>query len=168
MLRRCGTASSLFAHAAGVFRPPAQLRHYWQSLVITALFLVVSGYVGLWSGLFKVAWAVEWPSFAIVAAVTFVVPSLAEELVFRAGLAGRTGSIRAAAALVAFILWHPAQVWLGLPMAQDVFLDGRFLMITGALGATCTLLYRLTRSIWPAVILHWLVVLAWKGLTAPA
>lgn len=87
---------------------------------------------------------------------------------FRAGLAGRTGSIRAAAALVAFILWHPAQVWLGLPMAQDVFLDGRFLMITGALGATCTLLYRLTRSIWPAVILHWLVVLAWKGLTAPA
>ncbi len=136
--------------------------------MITALFLVVSGYVGLWSDLFKVAWAVEWPSFAIVVAVTFVVPSLAEELVFRAGLAGRNGTIRATASLVAFTLWHPAQVWLGLPMAQDIFLDWRFLMIAGALGATCTLLYRLTGSIWPAVILHWLVVLAWKGLTVPA
>ncbi|WP_300529161.1 CPBP family glutamic-type intramembrane protease [Maricaulis sp.] len=135
--------------------------------MITALFLVVAGYVGLWSDLFKIAWAVEWPSFAIVAAVAFLLPSLTEELVFRAALAGRAGSMRAAAALIAFILWHPAQVWLGLPMAQDLFLDGRFLIIAAALGATCTGLYRLTGSIWPAVLLHWLVVLAWKGLTSP-
>ena len=167
MLRRCGTASSLFAHAAGVFRPPAQLRHYWQSLVITALFLVVAGYVGLWSDLFKVALAAEWPSFAVLALLAFVVPSVVEELVFRVGLAGKTGKWRAGAALLAFTFWHPLQVWLGLPMAQAIFLDWRFLLIAAGLGATCTWLYRQTASIWPAIMLHWLVVLAWKGLTVP-
>ncbi|MFY0636840.1 MAG: CPBP family intramembrane metalloprotease [Maricaulis maris] len=102
-----------------------------------------------------------------VAAVAFIIPGLTEELVFRVVLGGRTGRIRAALAITAFVLWHPIQVWLGLPMAQTLFLEPGFLAITAALGLACTMAYRFSGSIWPAVILHWLVVVGWKGVTAP-
>ncbi|WP_323762368.1 type II CAAX prenyl endopeptidase Rce1 family protein [Maricaulis sp.] len=103
-----------------------------------------------------------------VAALAILVPALAEELVFRVGLAGRKGRIRATLALAAFVLWHPVQVWLGLPMAQPLFLQPGFLAITAALGLACTISYRTSSSVWPATVMHWLVVVGWKGLTMPA
>ena len=84
---------------------------------------------------------------------------------FRVILAGRTGRVRAVIALAAFVLWHPVQVWLGLPMAQPVFLEPAFLVMAALLGVVCTLAYRRSGSIWPAVMIHWLTVVAWKGLT---
>lgn len=98
--------------------------------------------------------------------MAFFIPALAEEGVFRILLAGRRGRIRASLALAAFVLWHPVQVWLALPMAQPVFLEPGFLLVTAALGLTCTLAWRLTGSLWPAVVIHWLTVVGWKGLMA--
>ena len=51
-------------------------------------------------------------------------------------------------------------------MAQPVFLEPGFLLVTAALGLTCTLAWRLTGSLWPAVVIHWLTVVGWKGLMA--
>ncbi|WP_291843110.1 CPBP family glutamic-type intramembrane protease [Maricaulis sp.] len=107
-------------------------------------------------------------SLLAIAAVAILVPALAEELAFRVILGGRQGHVRAALAILAFILWHPLQVWLGLPMAQPVFLEAGFLSTVAALGLACTLAYRLSGSIWPPVVLHWLVVIGWKGLTVTA
>ncbi|WP_170150319.1 CPBP family glutamic-type intramembrane protease [Maricaulis maris] len=107
------------------------------------------------------------PGLLAVAAVAILIPAFAEELVFRVSLAGRRGRVRAALAIAAFVLWHPVQAWLGLPMAQAVFLEPGFLAITAALGLACTLAWRISGSIWPPVLLHWLVVVGWKGLTAP-
>ena len=70
---------------------------------------------------------------------------------FRVALAGRQGFWRAALALALFVLWHPAQVWLGL-------------LIAAALGLTCTLAWRMTGSIWPAVAIHWVTVVGWKAV----
>jgi hypothetical protein len=39
-----------------------------------------------------------------------------------------------------------------------------FLAITAALGLACTISWRRSSSIWPAVALHWAVVVMWKGL----
>ncbi|WP_417487336.1 type II CAAX prenyl endopeptidase Rce1 family protein [Maricaulis sp.] len=102
-----------------------------------------------------------------LAALAIIVPALAEKMVFRVGLGGRKGRIRAALAIAAFVLWHPVQVWLGLPMAQPIFLEPGFLAITAALGLACTMAYRTSGSVWPPVVMHWLVVVAWKGLTVP-
>jgi predicted Abi (CAAX) family protease len=63
-----------------------------------------------------------------------------------------------------FVLWHPVQVCLGLPMAQAAFLDWRFLIIAAALGLACTISWQRSGSIWPAVFIHWAVVVGWKGL----
>lgn len=123
--------------------------------------------MGLSENLFKFALTDEWQAFAVVALAAFFIPALAEEMVFRVWLGGRTGWIRGGLAVTAFVVWHPAQVWLGLPMAQDLFLEPAFLAITALLGLTCTLAYRLSASIWPPVLIHWVTVVLWKGLTAP-
>lgn len=105
--------------------------------------------------------------FIAIAAVAILVPALAEEMVFRVVLAGRTGWLRGGLALAAFVLWHPVQAWFGLPMAQPVFMEPAFLAIAALLGLVCTLAYRRSVSVWPAVMIHWLTVVAWKGLAVP-
>ena len=70
-----------------------------------------------------------------------------------------------ALSLIAFVLWHPLQVWLDLPMAQPVFLDPAFLILVAVLGALCTILTHRSGSLWPAVVLHWIVVVSWKAGT---
>lgn len=96
---------------------------------------------------------------------TFFVPSLAEELAFRGWL--RKGApIAASLSLVAYILWHPLQVWLGLPFARPEFVDPRFLSLVAWLGLACTLSRIRSGSIWPAVIIHWGVVVVWIALYA--
>jgi len=68
------------------------------------------------------------------------------------------------ASLGLFVLWHPVQVWLGLPMAQAAFLDWRFLIIAGLLGMICTISWQRSGSIWPAITIHWAAVMCWKAL----
>ena len=87
-------------------------------------------------------------------------------MVFRVLLGGRTGWLRAALALAAFVLWHPVQVWLGLPMAQPAFLEPAFLAIVALLGLVCTLAWRRSGSVWPAVMIHWGTVVLWKAVAA--
>lgn len=167
MIKLCGTASSLFAVAAQALQTRPNRVEWGQTLLISALFTLTAGYLGLGENLFKFAPTAEWQAFAIVAVAAIFIPSFAEELVFRVLLGGKTGWIRAGLAISAFVLWHPLQVWLNLPMAQALFLEPAFLAITGLLGLACTIAYRVSGSVWPPVFIHWITVIAWKGLTVP-
>ncbi|WP_417483395.1 type II CAAX prenyl endopeptidase Rce1 family protein [Maricaulis sp.] len=120
--------------------------------------------IGTGAGLFTFARPADWPALIITALIAIIIPALAEEMVFRVLIAGRRGRWRAGLALILFVLWHPAQLWLGLPLAQPVFANPAFLTITAALGLACTLSWRRSGSIWPAVAMHWAVVVVWKGL----
>lgn len=42
--------------------------------------------------------------------------------------------------------------------------DSAFLLGTALLGYVCARLTIATRSIWPAIVLHWLIALGWKTL----
>ena len=42
------------------------------------------------------------------------------------------------------------------------FLNPWFLATVAVLGLLLTRLYVATRSLWPSIIVHWLVVVAWK------
>lgn len=167
MIERCGTASSIFADATSAVRTWPRLSEWGQSLLLFGVFALIAAYLGQHESLFKFSPTDEWAPFIAVAAVAILVPSLAEEMVFRVLLGGRTGWLRAGIAIAAFVLWHPVQVWLGLPMAQPVFLEPGFLRIVTLLGLACTLAWRRSGSVWPAVMIHWLTVVAWKGLTVP-
>lgn len=130
-------------------------RAWLETLVITGVFSVVALAVGLTSGFLH-------PETARTAAPplllrTFAVPALLEELLFRVLPPPRLWPLM----LAAYVLFHPLNAWLFLPEARDVFYDPAFLSLSALLGGGCALLYRRTRSLWPPVVMHWLVVAGW-------
>lgn len=108
-----------------------------------------------------IGWA--WIRYALS---LLVVPSLGEEILFRGLLVPPAGQpmspLAALVAVAAFVMWHPLQaVAFGPPWAAT-FLDPAFLVVVTVLGVTLVWMYRRSGSIWPGVILHWLVVAGWK------
>ncbi|MEO7689415.1 MAG: CPBP family glutamic-type intramembrane protease [Sphingomonas sp.] len=103
-----------------------------------------------------------------IASVVFVLPALAEELIFRALLVPRPDqefpAWRAIATIALFVGWHPFQALTFGPPWSALFLTLPFLGAVVVLGATLTAIYRKTGSIWPCVAVHWLLVMSWKLL----
>jgi predicted Abi (CAAX) family protease len=98
-----------------------------------------------------------------VAALLFFIPSLGEELLFRGVLLpGRRAALFAPLSVLLFTLWHPLQAWSFGPPWAALFLEPAFLAAVFVLGVTLTAIRLVTRSLWPAIIGHWLVVAAWK------
>ena len=93
----------------------------------------------------------------------FLVPALAEELVFRSWLP-RGAPLAAVASFLAYVFWHPLQVILHLPFARPEFTDASFLGLVAWLGLACTLARVRSGSIWPGVVIHWGVVVLWLAL----
>ena len=99
-------------------------------------------------------------------------PTLVEETLFRAallphpleGLGAATSLAWGAMSVGLFVAWHPLAGRLWYPRGRRLFDDGRFLLLAGLLGLTCVIAYQLTGSIWPPVLIHWLVVLIWLEL----
>jgi len=114
------------------------------------------------------------PDLVVLALVALVFPAFAEEVVFRAALLkppsdGATRLGPAALSALLFAAWHPLQAWLlcryaACPEWHGLAWNGWFLAACAALGFACARLVLATRSIWPAVALHWLVIVAWKAL----
>jgi len=101
-----------------------------------------------------------------LAATLFVAPALGEELLFRGLVIPRArptaGWIALSAAL--FVLWHPLQAVAFGPPWASAFLDPWFLAAAAIVGIMLARIYAATRSLWPCVIAHWLVVAGWKLL----
>lgn len=147
------------------------MKHVLQLAGLYAVFAIMAMYVGEVEHLFKFGFTDEWAPFIITAVVAIVLPTALEEVTFRVFLPWWAGKflLRPLADLLAvglFVLWHPVQVWAGLPLAQPLFLEPGFLMIVAVLGGLCQYALRLTGSLWPALVMHWLTVVAWKGLLA--
>jgi uncharacterized protein len=141
-------------------------RQWLQCFALAASAMPLMALAG-WQGAF-VGFAPEsdpgtWLRFA---ALLFLAPALGEELLFR-GLfvpppTQPASATRLMVAVAAFVAWHPLQACtLGPPWA-GLFLNPWFLLATAALGAALVAQYRLTGSLWPCVLTHWVVVLFWK------
>jgi predicted Abi (CAAX) family protease len=167
MSKIIASTSSLVSVIRSALTTLPSLRGWLETGLVFAIFLCVAGYIGLHADLFKVQLTDAWLQFAIIALVAIVVPALAEEMIFRVSLPHLLGghSWSEALALLFFVLWHPLQVWLSLPMGQALFLEPAFLTAVFLLGLSCALVWKRTSSIWPAIAIHWVTVLAWKGLT---
>jgi predicted Abi (CAAX) family protease len=92
---------------------------------------------------------------------------LGEELVFRGafipGREERTDPVLPIiVSTLAFALWHVVET-LFLPHAAATFLRPDFLAMTVLLGLTCAALRWRSGSTWPAIALHWFVIVAWQG-----
>lgn len=100
-----------------------------------------------------------------LAATLLAAPALGEELLFRALLIPRDrptfGWI--VLSVLLFVAWHPFQVVTIGPPWSDLFLDPWFLALAAILGTALARIYAATRSLWPCVLVHWLVVFGWKA-----
>lgn len=138
-------------------------------LIWLAPVLAILGWVG---GLMNLANAPDMWSLARLAAAALFVPALAEELVFRVALLPSPGPDvplrRCLTSILAFVLWHPLQVLFFGPAWAAVVLNPTFLLAVATLGLGLTRVYLATRSVWPTVVVHWLVVVAWKALGGPS
>ena len=150
--------------------PDAQgwLRCLWAFVAYAVMALVL----GLATGTLRLeAYSGDPARLARFAAIAFLVPSLSEELFFRAALlpdprqpaSTRYRVVRAAIALALFVLWHPLNGLFLKTDARQVFLNPGFLLLATLLGCYCTAAYFLSRSIWPSTLVHWITVVGWKA-----
>ncbi len=99
-----------------------------------------------------------------------LVPALGEELVFRGLLTPGLDDTRRpvlwiALSVLMFMMWHVVEARTFLPGAQ-LFLRPLFLICAGILGLACALMRYRTGSLWPAVIMHGLLVWLWQAVFA--
>jgi predicted Abi (CAAX) family protease len=96
-------------------------------------------------------------------------PSLIEEMLFRVvllphpleGMGGWQSAAWGALSVGLFVAYHPLAGRLWYPPGRRLFDDGRFLLLASLLGVVCAIAYQATGSLWPPVLIHWLVVLVW-------
>jgi predicted Abi (CAAX) family protease len=147
---------------------PAQ---WLEVAVLAVLFALVAVPVGLASGLLTFAPTGDARLTLLgFAAVALGVPCFAEELLFRAALlphpseksSRRWVAWSVAVSVSAFVLWHPFGGWLFAPWARPLFYNGVFLVLCAMFGLVASVAYLRTGSVWPCVLMHWAVVVAWK------
>lgn len=101
-----------------------------------------------------------------LAATLFVAPAFGEELLFRGLIIPRERPEPKwlLFSVVLFVAWHPLQAMTIGPPWAGAFLNPWFLAATTVLGAALVRIYAATGSLWPPILVHWLVVLGWKLL----
>jgi len=140
------------------------------SLLVLGIYGALALGYGFRSGFLSGPW--RWPPLARLlprAAGLLLLPALVEELIFRVALLPHPlegehgGSLLAWIALSTglFVLYHPLAARLWYRRARPVFDDPRFLVQCTLLGLACALVYVVTGSLWPPVLIHWLAVLVW-------
>jgi len=145
-------------------------RTWGQCLIVYAAFFGFALPLGLATGVLRLSPLSFPPSTAFLIALTVLVhPGFVEEVIFRALLiprqirelsAGRAALI-AGLALAAYVVSHPINAILFRPSALPVFTNPMYLVLAALLGVACTVVYALSGSIWPAVLLHWVTAVVW-------
>jgi predicted Abi (CAAX) family protease len=108
-------------------------------------------------------------SLLVNAAALLVMPALGEELLFRVallphpleGVSLGSGLAWGALSVGLFTAYHPLAGRLWYARGRRVFSDQRFLLPCALLGVICVIAYQATGSLWPPLLLHWIVVLVW-------
>lgn len=121
-----------------------------------------------WFGGLVTPGPVDLASLGRIALIALIVPAFAEEVIFRGAMLSapseKPSGVRCVLSILAFVAWHPLQVlWFGDAWAATV-LNPWFLIAVAALGIAATRVYLATASLWPCVLMHWIVVVAWKTL----
>ncbi len=109
------------------------------------------------------------PNLIIKAIVLLVIPSLAEECVFRVMMLNHKSEkssiqkkwLLIILSLTAYVVWHPLNALTLYKAASPIFFNPTFLLLTTYLGIICSWLYLKSGSIYPSVFVHWMVVIIW-------
>ncbi|MEO0457751.1 MAG: CPBP family glutamic-type intramembrane protease [Cyanobacteria bacterium P01_A01_bin.114] len=135
---------------------------------LLAAFALVGLPFGFWTGFFRVERVKAWNIVVPTTLVALVYPGIFEEILFRALLLPRPDIASpqslwtwAIFGLIVFVVFHPLNAWLVMTDRRETFYSPVFLTLAGLLGVVCTLSYVQSASLWPPVVLHWLMVIIW-------
>jgi predicted Abi (CAAX) family protease len=140
------------------------------SLLVMLLYGGAALWVGLRSGLIKQRRNVQTTSERILIGARLLLhPALVEEVIFRGLLLPPPSNVSFTTdvvfwfslSLLSFILAHPLNGHLLRRNARHVFTNPTFLTLAGLLGLCASVLYWISASLWPPIILHWMVVYVW-------
>lgn len=113
-------------------------------------------------------WAPTTDQLALTVAAAFLLPAFAEEAVFRRPLLTRVARQHqwsaALLGITAYTAWHPVTALALYPAALPLFARADFLLIVAGFGISSTLVVFATGRWLPAVLMHWVMVVAWKQL----
>jgi predicted Abi (CAAX) family protease len=134
-------------------------------LAVSAATLALMMVIGFVTGLYKLQ--PPEPGLALRMLVVFFIPALGEEIPFRGLLTPgpeetQRPKLEIAVSTGLYTLWHVVEAVTFLKSAAKIFLRPDFLLCCAVLGLGCAMMKRQTGSIWPAVILHWALVVIWQ------
>ncbi len=110
------------------------------------------------------------PSYSLqIVLRALLTPALIEEIGFRVLLLPHPSEVYppriwwiwGVLSLLLFVLYHPCNALLWFKSGYPTFLRPTFLILAAGLGCVCTLAYGGTGSLWPPVLIHWIVVSIW-------
>lgn len=134
-------------------------------LAVSAATLALMMLIGFVTGLYHLT--PTQPGLALRLVTVAFIPALGEEIPFRGMLTpGPNESARPrleiAVSTGLYTLWHVVEAVTFLKSAAPIFLRPDFLLCCAVLGLGCAIMRRRTGSLWPAVILHWALVVIWQ------
>jgi predicted Abi (CAAX) family protease len=134
-------------------------------LAVSAITLATMAAIGFTTGLYHLTPAE--PGLPLRMLTVLFIPALGEEIPFRGLLTPGPGESRRpwlaiAVSTTLYTLWHVVEALTFLPGAASVFLRPDFLLCCAVLGLGCAVMRLKTGSLWPAVGLHWLLVVVWQ------
>jgi predicted Abi (CAAX) family protease len=115
---------------------------------------------------------ISWQKLVSLLAICFLTPAISEEVFFRVLLlparfenfSWNTKILLVGLSLTLFIAYHPLNALTFYPSGLKTFFNPIFLFLVGILGIVCSLAYLQTGSLWPPVVIHWLVVVLWLSI----
>ncbi len=127
--------------------------------------LAIMAAIGFTTGLYHLT--PTQPGLPLRMLTVFFIPALGEEIPFRGLLTPGPGESRRpwlaiTVSTTLYTLWHVVEALTFLPAAAPTFLRPDFLACCAVLGLGCAITRFKTGSIWPAVILHWTLVVVWQ------
>lgn len=107
--------------------------------------------------------------FILVPLIVLIRPALLEEVVFRGMLfphprevASRGRVLLAGGfSLSIFVVMHPVNGMFVRHEAFIAFTHPVFLTLAALLGLACMIAYRISASLWPSILMHWMTVVVW-------
>ncbi|HEY9672655.1 MAG TPA: CPBP family glutamic-type intramembrane protease [Waterburya sp.] len=111
----------------------------------------------------------SWLNVITLIGIALIAPAIREEVFYRVILLPhqseratfKTKCIWGSISLIVYIVAHPLSALTVFPSGFPTFTNPVFLLAAALLGLICMTVYWRSGSLWPPVIIHWLVVVLW-------
>ncbi|MBT9317667.1 CPBP family glutamic-type intramembrane protease [Leptothoe spongobia] len=160
-------ASLLWNRIVIAFATIPNLRDWELTIIGLLIYGVVAMLIGIPSQFLE--WNPSAKNWLRICFQSFFAPALIEEIGFRIlplphpseNVSLAIWCLWGGVSLFLFVIYHPLNGLTFYKSGYATFRNPTFLILAALLGLVCTLIYGLTHSLWPPVLIHWISVVLW-------